>query len=102
MNVESDDPVHVTQRQLLPLFHELERILARDQDGDASAFFGEIRRWIECAVRTEDLMGPFMQLATTAFRGFDFAPDAHAVVDRILEAAQTLSFTLSAEQKISH
>jgi hypothetical protein len=102
MNVESDDPVRAAQRQLLPLLGHLERILERDQDADASAFFRDIRRWIERAVRTEDLMGPFMQLATTAFRGFDFAPDAHVVVDRILEAAQTLSFTLSAERKIPH
>jgi hypothetical protein len=102
MNVEPDDAVRFAQLQLLPLFDDLERILRRDHDAEASAFFGEIRRWIERAVRAEDLMGPFMQLATTAFRGFDFEPDGHMTVDRILEAAQTLSFTLSADRKISH
>ena len=102
MNVEPDDAVLSAQRQLLPLFDSLDRILEREHDVEASAFFGEIRRWIERAVREEDLMGPFMQLATTAFRGFDFAPDGHMAVDRILEIAQTLSFTLSADRKISH
>lgn len=102
MIVEPDDTVRSAQRQLLPLFDALAAILDREQDADAAAFFNEIRRWIERAVREEDLMGPFMQLATTAFRGFDFPPDGHLAVDRILEAAQTLSFTLSADRKISH
>ena len=68
MNVEPDDAVRSAQLQLLPLFDDLERVLQSEQDAEALAFFGEIRRWIERATGTEDLMGPFMQLATTAFR----------------------------------
>lgn len=102
MNVEPDDAVRSARLQLLPLFDDLERVLRGDEDAEALAFFGEIRRWIERAVGAEDLMGPFIQLATTAFRGFDLTPASHMAVDRILETAQALSFTLSADQKLSH
>ena len=102
MNVEPDDAARSAQLQLLPLFDDLERVLRSEQDSEAFAFFGEIRRWIERAIDVEDLMGPFMQLATTAFRGFDLTPASHVAVDPILETAQALSFTLSADRKISH
>ena len=43
------------------------------------------------------LAGPFMELSTTAFVGFEFSPDAAVLIDRILQKAETIadSFTNS-------
>ena len=102
MIADRDEATQAAHDQLLPLFAELHDLLLREQDHEAASFFAEIARWIERAANVDELMGPFMRLATTAFHGFELAPDCHRLVDRILETAQTISWTLSTEHEVSH
>ena len=102
MIAERDEATQAAHDQLLPLFADLERRLLREQDHEAVDFFGEIARWIERAGNVDELMDPFMRLATTAFRGFELPPDCHRIVDRIIETAQTISWTLSTDHEVSH
>lgn len=102
MNVEPDEVVRAAQQQLVPLLRGLEAALGEDRRDGSLEFFSEIRRWIERAAEEADLMGPFMQLATTAFRDFDFDLGEQLLIDRILEIAQTISATLSADDRLPH
>ena len=60
-------------------------------------FFGRVVRGIEVCRDAEDLAGPFMELSTSAFLGFQYSPAASLLIDRILASAQTLALTLSAD-----
>jgi hypothetical protein len=97
-----DEATQAAHEQLLPLFADLHDRLLREQDHEAADFFHEIACWIQRAADVDELMGPFMRLATTAFHGFELAADCHELVDRILETAQTISWTLSTEHEVSH
>jgi len=97
-----DEATQAAHDQLLPLFAELNERLLHEQDHEAADFFGEIARWIERSANVDELMGPFMRLATTAFHGFELGADCHQIVDQILETAQTISWTLSTEHEVSH
>jgi hypothetical protein len=102
MIADRDEATQAAHDQLLPLFAELHDRLLREQDHEAADFFSEIAHWIERSANVDELMNPFMRLATTAFHGFDLAPDCHQLVDRILDTAQTISWTISCDQEVSH
>jgi hypothetical protein len=92
----------VARRELLPLLETL-RALARDAGrGDQEAFFARLAAGVRLAREDEDLAGPLMDLATSAFRGFAFDADVALLLDRALAVAQALSATLSAPDDVRH
>jgi hypothetical protein len=50
---------------------------------------------VEQADETDDLLEPFLLLATTAFQGFELTLESHFVIDDLLERAQLLSEALA-------
>lgn len=88
--------------QLLPRFEKLIVYLGTIEDRDAGSFFEEIASAVRQAEEYTDLMGPFMMLSTTAFRGFSFDLTTEALVDDLLAVAQTLSATLAADENVRH
>ena len=55
---------------------------------------------LRAAEHPDDLAGPFLELSTTAFRGFSLSPTAAALADEVL--AQRIALTLSAEDGTAH
>ncbi|MDJ0867536.1 MAG: hypothetical protein QNK03_15615 [Myxococcota bacterium] len=101
-DVSAADPVSTAKASLVPLLHALDAELANDGQAEPRAFFGRILQMVEAATEPEDLAGPFMELSTSAFRGFQFGITSMILVDQVLEAAQTLAFTLSADADTAH
>ena len=96
---DSTSPVSTTdvaRDELLPLLEQLVDLVRAENEIEQAAFFVRIRDGIAHADDPDDLMGPFMELSTSAFRGYFYSPVATLLIDRILERAQTLSTTLSA------
>ena len=89
------EALSTAKAQLIPLLELLEALLEAEEDAVAHGFFARIRQMIELAKDDEDLAGPFMELSTTAFRGFEFDLDASALIDQILQIAQSISARLS-------
>jgi len=85
------------RNQLDPLLEALTTQLGGEGQATQQAFFNRIRGSIQRAQDEVDLAGPFMELSTTAFVGFEFSPDAAVLIDRILQKAETIadSFTNS-------
>ena len=94
--------VETARSELLPLLDGLCRLTREEGRGDQEAFFGRIRSGLEQARQDEDLAGPFAELSSSAFLGFAFSPLVGLLLDRALEAAQTLSATLSAGGDAPH
>ncbi len=92
------------QGEILPLMKELDEYLAgQGAEGEAPRnFFAVIYTAIEGAAETQDLMAPFMELSTTAFRGFTFDAQSSAMIDRILEVASMISAALSTGSDTYH
>jgi hypothetical protein len=88
--------------QLLPHIEKLIAYLDTIEDRGAASFFEEIAAAVRLAENYTDLMGPFMMLSTTAFRGFSFDITAEALVDDVLAVAQTMSATLAADDNVRH
>ena len=102
MGMAEDDAPTVTETArtaLLPLFRTLDERL---DDERAREFFAGIAASIENAGETSELMAPFMELSTTAFRGFTFDAETTLLVDRVLEAAQTIAAALSTGSDTMH
>ena len=92
------DPV---REQLLPLLEGL-CLLAHEDDPEQAAFFDRIRAGVEAASHPDDLAGPFMELSTSAFRGFAFSAPVAMLLDQVLDVAQSISTTLSAGEDGPH
>jgi len=90
------------RNQLDPLLEALASQLADEGQSTQQAFFNRIRAAIQRAQDEVDLAGPFMELSTTAFVGFEFSPDAAALIDRILEKAETIADSFSNADEESH
>ena len=99
---EPQTPVGLARRDLLPLVEQLCALTREEGSADQEAFFGLVRAGLEGARDPDDLAGPFMELSTSAFRGFRFSPAVGLLLDRVLAAAQTLSATLSAADAEPH
>lgn len=88
--------------QLLTLLDQLCALTQESGQDDQTAFFGRIREGVRNAHDAEDLAGPFMELSTSAFRGFLFSPPVEILLDHVLAIAQTLSATLAADDDLPH
>ena len=90
------------REELLPLLETLRALTGREGDAEQEAFFERVRAGIARAAEPDDLVGPFMELSTAAFRGFDFTAPVALLLDRVLAVAQTFSYTLSAPSGEPH
>ena len=91
-----------TRNQLDPLLEALASQLGEEGQSTQQAFFNRIRTSIQRAQDEVDLAGPFMELSTTAFVGFEFSPDAAVLIDRILEKAENIADSFSNTDDPSH
>ena len=92
----------VVLQEILPTLADLEETTKAEGNEQQNLFFEHIRRGLEGARETQDLADPFLQLSTSAFRGFQFSPDVAVLLDRLLAAAQGLSVLLAAEEETRH
>jgi hypothetical protein len=92
----------MVQAELLSLLADLCSLARESGDLDQEQFFGRIRAGIEHAREADDLAEPFMELSTSAFRGFHYSAPAHHLLDRVLAVAQTFSLTCSADADTPH
>lgn len=90
------DTTDVARDELLPLISKLCALTHEQGVADQAGFFRRIAMGVEQAREPDDLAGPFMELSTSAFMGFDFSLEVSLVLDDVLSIAQTLSATLSA------
>ncbi len=90
------------RNQLDPLLEALASQLGDEGQSTQQAFFNRIRVSIQRAQDEVDLAGPFMELSTTAFVGFEFSPDASVLIDRILLKAETIADSFSSGDDPSH
>ena len=88
--------------QLLNLMDQLCALAEQEEQADQAAFFERIRAGLRNARDANDLAGPFMELSTSAFRGFLFSPPVEILLDHVLAIAQTLSATLAADDDLPH
>lgn len=90
------------RNQLDPLLAALATQLGEEGQSTQQAFFNRIRTAIQHAQDEVDLAGPFMELSTTAFVGFEFSPSAAVLIDRILEKAENIAESFSNTDEASH
>ncbi|MEM7220467.1 MAG: hypothetical protein AAF515_19055 [Pseudomonadota bacterium] len=103
MNVSpSQQPVIDARNQLDPLLEALVKQLDEEGQATQQAFFSRIRTSIQKAQDEVGLAAPFMELSTTAFVGFEFSADAIALIDRILEKAENIAASFSADDSPPH
>ena len=88
--------------QLLALLDQLCRLAQQADEADQEMFFERIRAGVRNAHDADDLAGPFMELSTSAFRGFLFSPPVEVLLDHVLAIAQSLSATLAADDDLPH
>jgi hypothetical protein len=90
------------RNELLPLLQALCELAREEGQLDQAAFFERIRTGIANAQEFDDMAGPFMDLSTSAFRGFEFSLPLSLLLDRALEAAHVLAQTLSVNSDQAH
>jgi len=88
--------------QLLPLLDQVLESVADQPDDRLRAFFGSIRSQLEHAASEEELLTPFLRLAGTAplVHSVGVDPFSLMVIDVLLERAQELAQTLSADGRV--
>ena len=86
----------------MPALSALEQQLERERQSATLAFFRGIAAAIRAAEEPDDLAGPFLELSTTAFQGFRLSAPAAVLVDEVLERAQRIALTLSADASSEH
>jgi len=94
--------VDLARDELLPLLDALQRLVEQEGKPDQQAFFARVHEATNHAREPEDLAGPFMELSTSAFLGFEFSGMATVLLDRVLELAQRAAMTLSAGAEEVH
>lgn len=80
---------------MLPLLDEIARQESVLASHGGVEFFGRVRDQIASAHDVDDLGGPFMELATTAFRGFVLDAHTTILIDQLLEHAQLYALLFS-------
>lgn len=93
---DSNEAAEVMQQQLLGLLEALCGLAREQEAGEQEQFFRHIHAGIASIREPEDIAGPFMELSTAAFRGFDYSPDVSLLLDRVLAIAHSLAATMSA------
>ena len=96
------EPLRVARQELLPRLDALGSLLESEGDAHALAFFARIANSIRHCQETEDLAEAFLALSTSAFQGFQLSPASTFLVDQVLEQAQQLAHTLSADPADVH
>jgi len=84
------------------MLEELCALTADEGHAGQHAFFERVLGGILAAQDAEDLAGPFMELSTSAFLGFDYAPGTALLLDRVLEEAQRLAESLAVDARDVH
>ena len=102
MPPEPPSAVEIAHTEIVPHLETLCVLLESEGEMAQLEFFGRILAALRHAKEDEDLAGAFLELATSAFRGFVYSMPATLVIDRVLEAAETLSATLSASGDAPH
>lgn len=90
------------QEQLGPLF---EAVLGQFEKDDATyeqSFFAVQYDALNRALEEVQIAEVFMQLSTVAFVGFQFSPTQAFLVDALLERAEQIAHTLSADGDQAH
>ena len=90
------------QQELEGLFAELDGDLEADGEGEARRFFSSIRSAILAADSTAELLAPFQELSTAAFRGFAFGPRSYPSVNLVLDRAYAIASLLAARGETRH
>lgn len=89
--------VQQVRAELVPLLDAIARQESVVASPGAADFFRRVAATIAEAREVDDLGGPFMELATTAFRGFVLDPHATLLVDQLLERAQLYALLFSSQ-----
>jgi len=89
------DPVAYARSEVAPVLSELVELCEHEKALQPVAFFRAICVGIEAARSAEDLAGPFMELSSSAFLGFQYSPRAALLLDIVLERAAGLSEALA-------
>jgi hypothetical protein len=98
----SFDPVAYAREELVPLLRALCVLAESSARPDQERFFAAILAGIECARDGVDLAEPFMELSTSAFRGFRFDSASAMLLDDLLAKAQDLTEVLSVDESVVH
>ncbi len=96
------EPLRVAHQELLPRLDALGSLLESEGDTRAREFFARIAQSIRHCKETEDLAEAFIALSTSAFQGFQLSAASTFLVDQVLEQAQQLAHTLSADPADVH
>ena len=102
MEEPGGSPLADVKRELGGLLAGLTRQLQGEDEDESLAFFQRVAAAVEAAREPDDLAGPFLELSTTAFRGFRLSASTALLVDAVLERAQRIALTLSADGEAAH
>lgn len=89
------DAVASAQEEILPNLRALCETAEADGEPEVSAFFQRIAKQIEAAQEEADLADPFMELSTSAFRGFSMSFGVTLLLDDILDRSARISEVLA-------
>ncbi|MEE3328362.1 MAG: hypothetical protein VX252_13575 [Myxococcota bacterium] len=89
------DAVKSAREELLPNLRALIETAEADGEPEVSAFFVRILKQIEAAQEEADLADPFMELSTSAFRGFSMSFGVTLLLDEILDHSARISEVLA-------
>ena len=99
---QAENAVEVIREELLPLVERLCDLARAEEEPEQELFFDRIRQGLVEARDAEDMAGPFMELSTSAFLGFQFSLGITILLDAVLATAQAFSLTLSAPADEPH
>ena len=89
------DAVACAREELLPNLRALCETAEADGEPEILAFFERILKQIEAAQEEADLADPFMELSTSAFRGFAMSFGVTLLLDDILDRSARISEVLA-------
>lgn len=97
------DPIVASaQEQMGPLFEAVLTQFEKDDSTYEMSFFATQYDLLNRAVEEVQIAEVFMQLSTVAFVGFQFSPSQAFLVDVLLERAEQIAHTLSADGDQQH
>ncbi|MAI78752.1 MAG: hypothetical protein CL917_07420 [Deltaproteobacteria bacterium] len=96
------DAVDAAHQQLVPRLNRLCEMAKAETEPEVLSFFQQIATQIEVAQDETDLMGPFMELSTSAFRGFQLSFEIAALLDEVLDHSSRISEVLARDSEEVH
>ena len=94
--------IQSTQSELEALAQAVLDSLNPETQSAAVGFFSEILFCIHRMKDEADLAGLFVELSTTAFRGFTFTDRQSELIDLLLGAAETIAAAMTASSDKMH